>query len=190
MPSNLVKLNVDQFANLLDLSRDEARALIQRKADDGQWRLNADGEGDAFVELPSSDLYIEIEAKGEARREDPVRDDQESILHQRPNPKVKALRQENKDLRSVLGKSADLIQELKSGLHKEPKPPEPTAGQDSSLTEALAATKAELVRAYDRIIDLQQQLVDAKQSTASSREDSEIVQELASLLNRLNSRSE
>lgn len=189
MSSKNIKLDLGQFARLIHRSRADVRSLAEQKAREGLWRFEAGQTSEAFVELPSSDLYHELEAAaGVSHSSDHQSSENTPSTCHSPEGSMHHLKHENKKLRAVLADSAELIEELKNKVKNREASSDTCDSLSDPLTASLSATKAELVRAYDRIIDLQLQLTDTQQANLRLLEENKVVVYLRALLSRLDTK--
>lgn len=189
MSSENIKLDLGQFALLIHRSREDVRSLAEQKASEGLWRFEAGQNSEPFVELPSADLYHELEAAAGVSHSNVHQSSETttSACHT-PEGSIHRLKHENENLREVLAECAELIEELKDKVKNKEDSSDTCDSLSEPLITSLSATKAELVRAYDRIIDLQRQLTDTQQANLRLLEENKMVVYLRALLAGLDTR--
>ncbi len=189
MSSEKIKLDLGQFALLTHRSREDVRSLAEQKASEGLWRFEAGQNSEPFVELPSADLYHELEvAAGVSDSKVHQSSETTTSACHTPEGSIHRLKHENANLRAVLAQCAELIEELKDKLKNKEASSNNCDSPSEPLITSLSATKAELVQAYDRIIDLQRQLTDTQQANLRLLEENKIVVYLRALLAGLDTR--
>jgi hypothetical protein len=186
MSAKNVKLDLGQFASLINRSREDVRLLAEQKASEGLWRFKPGLGSEAIVELPSSDLYHELEAAAGVNHSQDHRSlDNFSSARQTPEGSIRHLEHENEHLRAILKDSAELLEELKNnGNNRECMSDNFSSSNIDFAVTKWPAEKSELVRAYDRIIDLQRQLADTQQENLRLLEENQMAIELRGLFAR------
>lgn len=183
MNQDLVCLAPSELALWLGLSAEAVEEKVGARLKDGRWRVvpaaNAD-EPDR-IELPVADLNVEIDARHEAGAFAHEAGGKAAELE--ASLAVKNARID--ELTALLGQAGRTIEAVRSHSKSQLAELEAARRLNLRLSKESMKAKSTLIAAYDKILDLQQQLVEAREGLAVAREDAAAIDGIAAIIDRM-----